>query len=107
MTYMPKVETTQVQPIHPATEIGQVTLKVADLPRSIAFYTDSIGLTVFQQDSTSANLGAGKRLILRLEAVPGARPQRTNTTGLYHAAILLPNRRALAIKIAQLAAQQI
>jgi len=107
MTHMPKVETTQVQPIHPATEIGQVTLKVADLPRSIAFYTDSIGLTVFQQDSTSANLGAGKRLILRLEAVPGARPQRTNTTGLYHAAILLPNRRALAIKIAQLAAQQI
>ena len=56
MTHMPKVETTQVQPIHPATEIGQVTLKVADLPRSIAFYTDSIGLTVFQQDSTSANL---------------------------------------------------
>jgi catechol 2,3-dioxygenase len=85
--------------------VGTVTLKVSDLNRSIEFYTKSIGLTLFQHTDESAWLGAGSRPILRLEGLPGARAQAPNTTGLYHAAILLPDRHALAVKISQLQAQ--
>src|SRR5437879_3061024 len=91
-------------PLHPATEVGTVTLKVADLGRSVAFYTNVIGLKCFQQDTHTAVLGAGNRAILALEAVPGAKRQPANTTGLYHAAILLPDRHSLAVKIAQISA---
>jgi catechol 2,3-dioxygenase len=45
--------------------------------------------------------------VLNLEEVPGARVQPANTTGLYHAAILLPDRHALAVKISQLQALKV
>jgi catechol 2,3-dioxygenase len=93
-----------VAPLHPATDVGTVTLKVADLKRSLVFYTQLIGLQAFKQDAHSAVLGAGNRPILTLEEVTGAKPQPSGTTGLYHAAILWPDRRSLAIKIAQIAA---
>jgi catechol 2,3-dioxygenase len=88
--------------LHSATEVGTVTLKVADLNRSLVFYTQLIGLQAFKQDERSAVLGAGKRPILNLEEVSGAKSQPPGTTGLYHAAILWPDRRSLAIKIAQI-----
>ncbi len=90
--------------LHPATEVGTVTLKVADLWRSLAFYTEVIGLQPFDQDEHIATLGAGQQAILTLEAVPGAQRPAAQDTGLYHAAILLPDRHALAIKVAQLEA---
>jgi len=91
-----------VPSLHPAVEVGTVTLKVADLARSLQFYTQVIGLEVFRKDDHSAALGAGDRPILLLEEVPGATPLARNVTGLYHAAILLPTRHSLAIKIQQL-----
>ena len=90
--------------IHPAVDVGTVTLKVANLPRSLSFYTGLIGLQTLLQDERRAVLGAGRRAIVTIEEVPGARPQPRNTTGLYHAAILFPDRRSLAIKIMQLSA---
>lgn len=101
-----KTNLTEVQPatLHPATEVGTVTLKVADLPRSLAFYTNVIGLRPFQVEAHTAVLGAGQRRILTLEEVAGARPLARNTTGLYHAAILFPDRHALAVKMAQISA---
>ena len=90
--------------LHPATGVGTVTLKVADLWRSLAFYTEVIGLQVFDHDEHIAILGAGQRAILELEFVPGAQPPPAQDTGLYHAAILLPDRHALAVKVAQLEA---
>src|SRR5215831_16163029 len=88
--------------IHPATDVGTVTLKVADLRRSLAFYNNLIGLQTFQQDDHTATLGAGNRPILKLEEIPDASYLSRNVTGLYHAAILFPNRHSLAIKIAQI-----
>ncbi len=88
--------------LDPAVEVGTVTFKVADLQRSLTFYTGLIGLQSFSHGEHTAVLGAGSRPILLLEEVSGARPQPANTTGLYHAAILLPDRHALAIKIAQI-----
>ena len=81
--------------------------KVSDLQRSLAYYTQKIGLQSFQTGPHSARLGAGSRPILALEEVPGAQPQPAGTTGLYHAAILFPSRRALAVKVAQLSADGI
>lgn len=98
----------QSQSIDPAADVGVVTLKTADLPRMLRFYMDVIGLKILEQNESQATLGAG-RPILRLEAVPGAQipsARRQPFTGLYHAAILFPNRRTLAIKIAQLAAMR-
>ncbi len=89
--------------IHPGTDVGTVTLKVADLRRSLAFYSGVIGLKSLYQEGRTAALGANGRTILYLEEVPGARPQPLGTTGLYHAAILFPDRHSLAVKIAQLA----
>ena len=94
---------THVPSLHPAVEVGTVTFKVANLERSLKFYTQVIGLEVFKQDAHMAVLGAGDRPILLLEEVPGATRLARNVTGLYHAAILFPTRHALAIKIYQLA----
>jgi catechol 2,3-dioxygenase len=91
-----------VTPLHAATDVGAVTFKVADLARSVQFYTQLIGLKLFSQDEHTAVLGAGNRRILTLQAVPGAKPLARRATGLYHAAILWPDRRSLALKIAQL-----
>ncbi len=89
-------------PIHDGTGMGTVTLKVADLKRSLAFYNHVIGLGTLYQSEGTAVTGAGKRPIVILEEVPGAQPQPSHTTGLYHAAILFPDRRSLARKIAQM-----
>ena len=43
--------------IHPDTHLGVVTLRVADLHRSIRFYQEVIGLQVTAQDDDTATLG--------------------------------------------------
>jgi catechol 2,3-dioxygenase len=93
--------------IHPATDVGMVTLNVSDLRRSLDFYTRMIGLKAFQQGGGGALLGAGSRPILALHETSGAPIPPESATGLYHAAILLPDRRALALKIAQLSAANV
>jgi catechol 2,3-dioxygenase len=93
-----------VPSLDPATDIGTVTLKVVDQERSLAFYTLVIGLEVIQHDEQRAVLGAGNQAILLLEEVPGAVHLARNVTGLYHAAILFPDRHSLAVKIAQIRA---
>ncbi len=94
---------THVPSLHPAVEVGTVTLKVANMERSLKFYTQLIGLELFKQEGRTAILGAGDRPILLLEEVPGAARLARNVTGLYHAAILFPTRHSLAVKIQQLA----
>ncbi len=91
-------------PIHPATTVGTVSLKVSNLQRSVNFYNNLIGLRTLQQTDQEAILGAGQRIILHLEGIPDAQPQTPFSTGLYHAAILFPDRHSLAIKIGQISA---
>ncbi len=87
--------------IHPKTHIGHVSLTVADLDRQIEFYEKVIGLQVRERDESTARLGAGNDDLLRLTEVPGA-GRRGHSTGLYHFAILLPDRRELARAIGRL-----
>lgn len=77
------------------TSIGIVALTVSDLSRSLAFYREHLGFEVQQQNNGEATLGAGSRELLRLKARPGARAVR-GVSGLYHFAILMPNRLELA-----------
>ncbi len=78
------------QSIHPNTHLGVVTLRVADLRRSLRFYQEVIGLQVTAQDDNTATLGVDGATLLALRAVPGAQPAPRRATGLFHVAILLP-----------------
>jgi catechol 2,3-dioxygenase len=79
--------------IEPATQCGVVSLSVANLARSIGFYTDALGFSVLQQSRSDAVLGAAGVPLLLLKEETGALPWMVdNATGLYHFAILLPTR---------------
>jgi catechol 2,3-dioxygenase len=78
-----------------ATRMGTVHLTVADLARSLEYYRGSIGLDVHSEDAGRATLGAGTTPLLELVEVPGAQPA-PGRTGLFHLALLLPDRRSLA-----------
>ena len=89
------------------TRMGAVTLGVADLDRSIAYYRDVLGLQVHGQQDGVARLGAGGEDLVVLHHEPGAVPfPARGATGLYHLALLLPTRPALARFLLQLARDQ-
>ena len=88
--------------IHPDTRPGPVALTVPDLARSLDYYTGRLGLRIRTRDETVARLGAGAEDLLILHEVPAARRVR-GTTGLYHFALLLPSRAALALALRRLA----
>jgi catechol 2,3-dioxygenase len=84
-----------VTTIAPTTTMGPVELTVADLERSLAYYTEAIGLAVLQRDATGATLGVAGKPLLLLSEQPGAAPWPRggrSYTGLYHFAILVPTR---------------
>jgi catechol 2,3-dioxygenase len=81
--------------IHPRTRIGHVSLKVKDLDSQIRFYQQVIGLGLNWRERNEAGLGAGEADIVRLTEHPAFMRYR-GVTGLYHFAILFPNRRELA-----------
>ena len=86
--------------------LGPVTLQVADLERSVAYYRDVLGLRVAEQAAGHASLaahGADTPLVV-LHEKRGASPvPRRGRLGLYHFAILLPDRAALGRFVAHLA----
>ena len=77
------------------TTVGPVHLTVGDLERSLEYYREAIGLRVLEQVDGRARLGAGERELLVLVEEPGAKPAY-GCTGLYHFALLLPERADLA-----------
>ncbi len=86
--------------IHLETRIGHVHLKVADLDRSLKFYRDILGFDVTQSlGDSAAFLSAGgyhHHIGLNTWESLGAPPPPRRSTGLYHTAILYPNRQELA-----------
>ena len=75
--------------------LGPVGLTVRDLERSIRFYTRAIGLDLITRQPEGAILGFEKTPLLHLVENPAAQPGR-GTTGLYHFAVLVPQRANLA-----------
>jgi catechol 2,3-dioxygenase len=87
--------------IHPATRMGHVSLRVANLENQITFYTQVLGFKLHWREGDKAGLGAGGADLLRLTEEPNLKRYR-GVTGLYHVAILFPNRRELARATARL-----
>jgi len=94
--------------IHPATLIGHVSLTVANLENQIAFYQQVLGFQLHWREGNKASLGAplgdltaGGADLLRLTEEPNVKKYQ-RVTGLYHFAVLFPNRRELARAIARL-----
>jgi catechol 2,3-dioxygenase len=93
--------------LHAQATLGPVHLQVADLARSVAYYHRVIGLQTITSNNTTASLGArgDSTPLVVLHHREGATPVPTRgRLGLYHFAILLPNREALGRFIAHLAA---
>jgi catechol 2,3-dioxygenase len=81
-----------------ATRLGPVRLQVADLGRSLAFYQEVLGLRTLKSKATGALLAAEgvNTPLVELRERAGARPApRRGRLGLYHFAILLPDRASL------------
>ncbi len=86
-------------PIHPAVRIGHVHLKVADLDRSLGFYCGVLGFQLMQRlGPGAAFLSAGgyhHHIGLNTWESAGGPAPAAGTTGLYHVAILYPDRATL------------
>ena len=89
--------------IDPRTHIGHVHLTVSDLERSVAFYRDVLGFEIttrYGRDAAFLSAGGYHHHIgLNTWAGRGAPPPPAGTTGLYHFAILYPDRAALAAAV--------
>jgi catechol 2,3-dioxygenase len=80
--------------IAPSTHMGTVELSVADLDRTLDYWQRVVGLRVLARDDGTASLGADQELVRFVEE-RGARPA-DGRTGLYHVALLVPDRPSLA-----------
>ena len=81
--------------ISPLTSLGAVQLTVSDLERAVDYYRTTIGLDALDGGRGRALLGSGGRELLVLVEQPGARSS-SGHTGLYHLALLVPQRVDLA-----------
>ena len=95
-----ETEKTQAHRINPGTSIGHVHLKVANIERALGFYRDILGFEVMQrygEDATFISAGGYHHHIgLNTWMSKGASPAPRGSAGLFHLAILYPERRDLA-----------
>ncbi len=96
----------ETRPISAGARIGHVHLKVADLERALAFYCGVLGFEVMQRFGPGAAFisagGYHHHIGLNTWESAGGKPPPPNATGLYHLAILYPERRDLADALARL-----
>lgn len=89
-----------------ATRIGHVHLKVTDIERSLKFYRDLLGFEVQQYYGDSAVFisagGYHHHIGLNTWHSKNAGPAPIRAAGLYHVAILYPERKDLAIILKRL-----
>ena len=89
------------------TRLDYVSLQIADLERSLAYYEHTLGLRVLERAGAVAMLGThgGEAPLVELREVAGTQAVgRHAKLGLYHYAILLPHRAALGSFVQHVAA---
>ena len=80
----------------PNIYVEQVQIKVSSLDLSLEFYEEVLGFQILERKDNLVSLTAdGKKALIVLEEIKGARRKKKKTIGLYHFAILLPGRKAL------------
>jgi catechol 2,3-dioxygenase len=82
---------------------GAIALAVTDLERSIDYYRRRLGMDLIDRDGSRAILGAGGRRLVELEERRGA-ARDPDAADLFHFALRLPSRPALARQLAHLMA---
>jgi catechol 2,3-dioxygenase len=92
--------------IAPETTVGAVHLTVSDLARSLDYYRSAIGLRVLEEGAGRASLGTDGGELLALVEERGARPA-AGYTGLYHFALVVPERVQLAAWLAHAARDRV
>ena len=101
-------EKTGFKPLDPRVGIGHVHLKVADLDRALNFYCGVLGFELQQRFGTQAAFisagGYHHHIGLNTWESKGGSPPPPRSTGLYHVAILYPNRATLADALRRLIA---
>jgi len=94
------------EPIDPGTRIGHVHLMVSDIGRSLDFYCGVLGFELMQRwEDQAAFISAGgyhHHIGLNTWRSKGGSPPAPGTTGLFHFAILYPDRRSLADAVRRL-----
>lgn len=91
--------TDAMHPIAAGTRIGHVHLKVADIERALGFWRDVLGFEVTQRREGAVFLSAGgyhHHIALNTWESKDGAPPALGTTGLYHVAVLYPDRAELA-----------
>jgi catechol 2,3-dioxygenase len=101
MSALPNSEAKTEFSIHPGTKIGHVSLTVADLDNQIVFYQQALGFMPLWREGNQAGLGTKETELLRLVEQSDYKRYR-GVTGLYHFAVLFPDRRELARVMARL-----
>jgi len=95
-----------VYKIPPATRIGHIHLKVADLDRALDFYQGLLGFEIMQRyGSEAVFISAGgyhHHIALNTWYSKDAPPAPQHAAGLFHTAILYPERRDLAVILKRL-----
>lgn len=85
--------------------LGAVRLRVRDAARTAAFYRDVVGLSPLGEADGAVRLGAGGRVLVELAESADAPERPRGSTGLFHLAILVPDRPALAVVLRRLIAR--
>ena len=81
------------------TAMGAVTLRVADLDASTAYYRDGVGLQVLSADGPVVTLGRGATSVIVLEHAPELKHASPRDAGLFHTAILFDTEESLAAAV--------
>jgi catechol 2,3-dioxygenase len=91
--------------IAPTTHMGPVELTVSDLDRTLEYWQRAVGLRVLERENGRASVGSDREL-LRFVGEAGAAPDPGHT-GLYHVALLVPDRASLAGWLAHAVREQL
>ncbi len=85
------------------TAMGAVTLLVGDLDGLTAYYRDALGLDVLRAVGAEVTLGRGATPLVVLRHDPSLPRGSRRSAGLFHTAILYPDRAGLAAAVASVA----
>ncbi|RKL66370.1 glyoxalase [Salipaludibacillus neizhouensis] len=91
----------------PSTFVNEIQLKVTDFERSLTFYQDMLGFQILDQTGELVRLTVdGEKPLITLTRPDDILPKQPRTTGLYHFAILLPDRVSLGALLQHLVRQK-